>query len=214
MWALRAVRLMRGTTGHVGGCRILRSVLTRGLRMGRWAVAGCAVLATVALAGCVDAREGSALVLDAGAERICVPAPADIGEGTIFGGTWLESRGDGELTFTGLDLLDPDGLTLTEALLVPDPWPDGDLVGMRHESTTDPFPEQWDDRVALAGAVLQPGETRNLVIVVTADGSDVATVTGLRVGYADADERRYHQDLPVTLVVANIPCSEALDFAT
>ena len=202
---------MRDRTGDVGGCRILRLALTRGLLMGRWGVAGCAVLAAVALAGCGDSREGSALVLDAGAERICVPAPADIGEGTLFGGTWLDHRGDGDLTFTGLDLLDPDGLTLTEALLAPDPWP-GDLVGMRHESNTDPFPEQWDDRISLAGAVLQAGETRNLVIVVTADGADVATVTGLRVGYADADERRYHQDVAVTLMVANIPCSEALDF--
>ncbi len=164
------------------------------------------MLVVAALGACSDAREGSALTLDAGADEICVPAPADADVGTMFGGTWLAHQGDGDLTFTAIELLDPDGLTLTEALLVADPWPDGDLVGMRHTSDTSPLPAEWDDRVAATGARLQPGETRNLVVIVTTDGADVATAAGVRLGYADARGRRYHQDLSVTLMVATISC--------
>lgn len=179
--------------------------------MGRWGTAGCAVLVVTALGACSDAREGTALTLEANADEICVPAPAGADVGTMFGGTWLAHVGDGDLTFAAVELLDPDGLTLTEALLVPDAWPDGDLVGMRHTSDA-PLSAEWDDRVAATGARLQPGETRNLVVIVTTDGSDVAAATGVRLGYEDARGRRYHQDLSVTLTVATIPCSDALDF--
>jgi hypothetical protein len=181
--------------------------------MGLRGMAGRVAATAVMLVACSgDAREGAALALDAGADEICVPAPAGTDTGTIFGGTWLEHRGEAGLVFADITLLGPDGLTLTQSLLVPDPWPDGDLVGMRHTSDPDPLPVEWDDRVALVGATLQPAETRNLVIIVTADGSDVAAADGIRVEYEDARGRRYHQDLPLILMVAEIPCSEALGF--
>lgn len=178
----------------------------KGWAMGRWGAAGCAVLVVTALGACSDAREGSALILEANAGEICVPAPGDADVGTMFGGTWLAHQGDGALTFADIALLEADGLTLTEALLVPDPWPDGDLVGMRHTSDASHLPAEWADRVNVTGAQLRPGETRNLVVVVTTDGSDVAAASGIRVVYDDARGRRYHQDMSVTLMVATIPC--------
>lgn len=153
--------------------------------------------------------EGSALDLGRGGNRVCVPAPDESDDKTMFGDTWLRHVASAEVTITGVSLVGTDDMELDEAVLV-EIAPGEALVGMRHASTSAPLPAAWEERVPAEGAVVAPGQELNLVLVVGSRPDDTADADAARIEYEEANGRQYQQQTRTSMLVSRRPCDEAL----
>lgn len=171
-------------------------------------VVAAVVAVTTACTGASD-RTGDVLDLGHGEHNICVPAPSTAGDGTMFGDTVLRNRSDSPITITAVDLVEPQGMRLREAVLVT-VEPGTDLIGMRHVSNPEPLPASWDDRVRAEGTVVRPDEEWNLVSIVENDADGLASSKATRIYYETADGKGYRQDTITALLVTTGSCEDAL----
>jgi hypothetical protein len=168
-----------------------------------------AVLAGLAASsGCGDTgRVGDRLDLGQGHSTVCMPAP-DSGA-AIFGDTTLRNRGDATVAIDAVSLVDARDLTLTAAYLV-ELGPDESLVGIRDADDTWSLPALWQRRVEATGAVVEPTEEFNLVLVVESHAPGTASAESARIFYRVPSGARFHQDTVTTILVTHSTCKEAL----
>lgn len=154
-----------------------------------------------------DAQAGDWLDLGETHTRVCVPAPED--DDTVIGDTMVEHQGDEPVTITDVSLVGARDLALVEAQLV-ELSSDESLVGIRYATDEDSLPAGWEDRVEAEGADLEPGEARNLVLVVDDDAEDTAFAESARITYEDSDGNRYEQETLSSILVGQRPCEDVL----
>jgi hypothetical protein len=173
-------------------------------------LAGAAMIIT-ALAGCYQGPAdgpgksdgsstavGDALNLGYDEGAACVPAPE--GVDVTFGDTMLRQDADQPVTISEISLVDADNITLRDAYLVEVEHGET-LVGFRHASDEKGVPKKWDERIEAQGAVLEPGDAWNLVIVAESPDGAVATAEAARVHYTTGGDD-FIQDTLTKIVTA------------
>jgi len=175
-------------------------------------LAGAAALLT-ALAGCSqggtgseDPTTGEALDLGTTPGSTCVPAPPEDDE-TVFGDTLLRLEANEPVTITDVSLVDPEDMTLTEALLV-QVQPGEMVVGIRYASDKGDLPERWDERIDAEGAVVRPGDEWNLVLVVDSPPDLTASAKAAGIRYEQGGTK-YQQDTLNRILTTDLSCEEA-----
>lgn len=155
-----------------------------------------------------DPPAGNALDLGQAESTECVPAPE--GADTLFGDTLLANGGEASVTILEVTLVEARDLTLERASFV-ELAEDEPLVGMRHSSDERGLPRAWEERVPAEGAVLEPGDERNLVLRVAASAEDTASAEATRIVYEDDDGARHEQATTSRMLVTSRPCDEVLE---
>lgn len=173
-------------------------------------LAWLAALLAVSQACTTTVETGDAFDLGKEEHRICVPAPEDGEDGTMFGDTWLRALADDPTTIRDVSLVGAVDMELVDAFLVE--IEEGEaLVGMRHTSNPAPLPAGWEDRVPAEGAAVDPGKERNLVLVVEAKSDHISSADATAITYADAGGKRFQQETLTSMLVSHdLPCDEAL----
>ncbi|WP_157631000.1 hypothetical protein [Kribbella catacumbae] len=128
------------------------------------------------------------------------------------GGDVVRNNGDEPATITGVSLVDPKGLQLTEAALLP---ATGDLFGSSTKWPPRTAEEpargtQWESRKPAAGYVVPAGTTHNLLAHIVRDsGNGDASFRALRVDYT-VGKRSYWAETTSALVLTATRC-ETID---
>lgn len=156
-----------------------------------------AVLAVVPLVACSPAV--GPLGESEGHAHSCVPLPGSAP--VVSGDEALENHGMTEVTVYSVRLVEPRGLTLRQALLLP--IVNTTLIGT---TSTPEKTQTWSQRVPAEGATVGAGESRDLALLLdrTAKGS----FADIEVTY-EAHHKRYVRRLAYSLeVLAGGPCGQ------
>lgn len=173
-------------------------------RSGRWRAA--AVLgAVLALPSCGDdsraAGAAGALGGGGGAVTTCVPVA---GTGPVVAADEaLRNESTRAVTVDAVRLVDPEGLTLLDASLLP--VRDRTLIGT---SALPPASPVWAERRDAVGAVLAPGETWNLALTLERDGGR-GRLADVEVAYTVGGSSSTHRLGYALTVLAAPPCDGA-----
>jgi hypothetical protein len=155
----------------------------------------------VAVTGCSRDVVGP-LDTGGGPASLCVPLPE--GSAVAFGDEVLRNDATQPVTIDSVRLVDAQGLALSGSFLVP--IAGRTLLGTRPHPPSEPV---WEQRKPAEGAVLAPGEERNLVLVL-----DRASLRGqfrdVEVAYTAGGDVYRHRVDHALLVVPEPPCPQEL----
>jgi hypothetical protein len=160
------------------------------------------------ITSCSSAIRGTALDLGQGESITCMPVPRE-GQ-AYFGALVITVVSDDPITISAIELVDADSLTLTGAMLM-DPT-DG-VVGYGHEAdipTYENIPAAWDDRVPAVGETLQPGEERNLVLLVETGGAPQGSAVATSISYQIVGRER-SQRTGNSLLLSSGDCAHEME---
>lgn len=129
---------------------------------------------------------GEALTLGYDEGAVCIPVPTD--DDLMFGDTMLRQEADGPVTIDNVTLVAAEDMVLRDAYLVRI-GPGETVVGFRRASDGSGMPRAWDQRIEARGAVIEPGEKLNLVLVIDSPTNVIATAQAARVHYQYQDKR-------------------------
>ncbi|MEJ7649903.1 MAG: hypothetical protein WKF57_12865 [Nakamurella sp.] len=125
---------------------------------------------------------------------IGICGPAGVGESVSFGpANWINPTAE-PLTIDYLGLVDPDGVELVGAFVVPNPGDGhggGAGIGASHGFPPEPYEGDtlsWDEQQSLPGAVLPPQVQMDLVIGVRHTRRDQGSASSLLVLYHSPSE--------------------------
>ncbi|HEV7741381.1 MAG TPA: hypothetical protein VGO65_03100 [Pseudolysinimonas sp.] len=158
--------------------------MTSGTSSDRRAIAASVLLvATLVAAGCADRGESPSPVpsvdgqLPAGQLRIHECVIAQPGAELLLGD--IVGPAGATLTVESITLNGLTGLEISEMYLL-DPAYGDPIASATEIPTSEPI---WEHRVDAVGAVLQPGDVRNLLLKATVD-ADVAGFDSITIGYS------------------------------
>ena len=162
--------------------------------------AATAVLVMAALTSCGDGSrsEGALGGDDPGAVRQCTPIAGS--SPVVFAGETLENESTRPLTLDEVRLVEPDGLTLVDASLLP--IENRTLVGT---VALPPSSPAWPERREAVGAELAPGETWNLALTLDRD-QEPASFSDIEVAYTVGGDSSTHRLRYALTVVAAPTC--------
>ncbi|MCK2035292.1 hypothetical protein KZC51_04005 [Microbacterium sp. SSW1-49] len=128
-------------------------------------------------AGCSAIRSEGPLEIGADSGAYC--APGDVGREVGFGDAGVLT-GDAPATIASVDLVDADGLRLTEAYVAP--LRQGQ-VGFGTFFPEDEDSEGWSNREDPAGYEVEPGEMVSVIVIAARTGAEGGTASMIRVIY-------------------------------
>lgn len=104
----------------------------------------------------------------------------------MIGGEALRNKGISSVTIKSIDLIDPEGLLLEEAFLIPiDEASIGAMAGSSPDPTSSAY-ASWLNRKDAEGASISPGDDQDLLLVLRASGeSEEHFARDLEVIYSD-----------------------------
>jgi hypothetical protein len=169
------------------------------------------LVVSVISSGCVAVKAGTSLDLGQSPGLDCVPG--EKGAVMMFGDTFVRHVGDEEVTITGISLVNPEEITLAEAVLV-ELGDKESLVGFGEWPPTDeifPLPAEWENRVEAAGTVLEPGAELNLIVALQSNADDTASAQSLAITYENAAGKEFEQKTLVSYFITSRTCEEIID---
>lgn len=159
----------------------------------------------LSLVGCSQADQ---LYLGEGDGAVCMPGKT--GESRTYAGTYVVHEGNREVTILEISLVNPKDVVLLEASFLEVDPSDTYLVGYVNWPL-EKIPLLWNERISVEGAVLKPGDERNLVVVVTSQAQDIASFEGVRIVYKDGLGRKYEQNTLDWCYISSNGCDGVLD---
>ncbi|MBB5789095.1 hypothetical protein [Jiangella mangrovi] len=147
----------------------------------RLLLAGVVAAAALCAAGTVAAGPLSEA---AGGGGLCAPSPTG---GPVTASYPLPNSGPGIVTIDHVRLVDPEGLTLEAAHVVPGRFVMGGPYPPDFTSA-DAFPEllpAWEQRVDAVGALVPPGFGHDLVVGLRPSGPGESSIDGVEIAYSE-----------------------------
>ncbi|MFC9689964.1 hypothetical protein ACFTSF_15570 [Kribbella sp. NPDC056951] len=152
------------------------------------------IVTTAACSGPAKAREGGPLSNSDESMKVCLPLAAGQSD-AAWGVEVLANTGSEVLTLTGVSPIDPQGLRVSEAVIVSIAEKD-DLFGAwsrwpPRSADQSPGAARWSGRRPVVGHQIKPGKqaSENLVAHVVRDPSvSEATMRALRIDYTVGDQ--------------------------
>lgn len=142
----------------------------------------------------------------AGGGNMCAPSPDG---GPVTASYYLPNRGAGPVTIDHVRLVDPAGLTLAGAHVVPGRFVMGGPYPPEF-TTVDAFPEllpAWEQRVDAVGAVVPPGDRFDLVVGLQPAGPGESSIDGVEIAYSEGGRSyRVTSLLGVTVLSGSVAC--------
>lgn len=169
---------------------------------------GILLLLLMALFNIVGCSKTDQLNLGEGDGAVCMPGKA--GESRTYAGTYVVHDGNREITILEISLINPKDVDILEAWFLEIDPSDTTLVGYVNWPL-ERIPLLWDERVPVEGAVLKPGDERNLVVVVTSTAEDIASFEGVRIVYKDKLGRKYTQNTLDWCYISTNGCDGVID---